>query len=211
MRYDINAFYENMYRILDERDIPLKEIYTAIGMAQANFSNAYNRKNGKKFSINQMLAIAEYLGCSLDFLFTNKIEDSGERYLKIPEMSKWTYADFFQLIFSLRKSGSELTFVNTKVTDKFNKNVEVTAITFLKTINLQHSFWDDHLINSVIKEWAQILDSTESLDDDSKELMINTWEQKKIQQLENIVLADDHKSYVIDEKTKQYQVVTESK
>lgn len=211
MRYDINAFYENMYRILDERDIPLKEIYTAIGMAQANFSNAYNRKNGKKFSISQMLAIAEYLGCSLDFLFTNKIEDSGERYLKIPEMSKWTYADFFQLIFSLRKSGSELTFVNTKVTDKFNKNVEVTAITFLKTINLQHSFWDDHLINSVIKEWAQILDSTESLDDDSKELMINTWEQKKIQQLENIVLADDHKSYVIDEKTKQYQVVTESK
>lgn len=211
MRYDINAFYENMYRILDERDIPLKEIYTAIGMAQANFSNAYNRKNGKKFSINQMLAIAEYLGCSLDFLFTNKIEDSGERYLKIPEMSKWTYADFFQLIFSLRKSGSELTFVNTKVTDKFNKDVEVTAITFLKTINLQHSFWDDHLINSVIKEWAQILDSTESLDDDSKELMINTWEQKKIQQLENIVLADDHKSYVIDKKTKQYQVVTESK
>ncbi|MBP3818070.1 MAG: hypothetical protein J6H31_07160 [Butyrivibrio sp.] len=211
MRYDINAFYENMYRILDERDIPLKEIYTAIGMAQANFSNAYNRKNGKKFSINQMLAIAEYLGCSLDFLFTNKIEDSGERYLKIPEMSKWTYADFFQLIFSLRKSGSELTFVNTKVTDKFNQDVEVTAITFLKTINLQHSFWDDHLINSVIKEWAQILDSTESLDDDSKELMINTWEQKKIQQLENIVLADDHKSYVIDEKTKQYQVVTESK
>ena len=37
-----------MHRILDERDIPLKEIYTAIGMAQANFSNDYNRKNGKK-------------------------------------------------------------------------------------------------------------------------------------------------------------------
>ena len=210
MRYDINAFYENMHRILDERDIPLKEIYTAIGMAQANFSNAYNRKNGKKFSIDQMLAIAEYFECSLDFLFTNKTEDSGERYLKIPEMSKWTYADLFQLIFSLRKSGSELTFVNTKVTDKFDQDVEVTAITFLKTINLHKSFWDDHLINSVIKEWAQILDSTESLDDDSKELMVNTWEQKKIQQLKYIVLADDHKSYVIDENTKQYQVVTES-
>lgn len=204
MKYDINNFYENMHSILKERNIPLKDVYLAIGMAQSNFSNAYNRKNGKKFSVEQMLAIAEYLNCSLDYLFTKNIHGTEGGFIKIPEMSKWTYADLFELIFALRKSESGLCFVNTHMKDIFDNDVDITAIYFDKEVNLDKRFYNKRLINDVIKEWSQILDSTKELDNESRELMLNTWEQKKIQQVKNILLDDKNNSYAIDANTKHY-------
>lgn len=210
MKYDIDAFYKNMQNILEEREISYKEVYTAIGMQQSNFSNAYNRRNGKAFTLAQMLAIAEFLDCSLDALFTSEYYADGEKYIKIPEMSKWTCADLLRLIFALRKSGSEMQFVNTRASfPPFFSETDVTAIYFAKKFNLHDilSFMGSNtemLINSAMREWSKILESTENIDDESRELMLSTWETKKLEQFKNMILSDDLVEYKMDENSKRY-------
>ena len=213
MKYDIDSFYKNVKKILEERDIPQKEIYTEIGMQQSNFSNAYNRTGGKKFTLEQMLNIAEYLGCSLDYMFSTGADNEGEKYIRIPKMSEWTCADLLPLLFSLRKSGAKIHLIDTTAPDfPFeNETVDVTALIFSKKFSMKAwpSFIGsnaDMLINTAMREWAQIIESTNNLDEDSKELMLSTWENKKIDQLRNVVLTDKPIEYVIDEKTKQYVI-----
>ncbi len=212
-KYDINSFYRNMRRILDERDISSKEVYTVIGMAQANFSNAYNQKRGKRFSIEQMLAIAEFLGCSLDDMFTSDRSNSGEQVIRIPDMSNWTCADLLKIIFSFRKSECGLQFTNIKEKCKpFHDEVDVTAIYFPKRFNLHKVITYsgsnyEMLINTVLREWSQIIESTTNLDASTKEYILSTWESRKIEQMRYVELSDSGKAYTISQGTGRYVVV----
>ncbi len=214
-KYDINAFYKNMQMIFEEREITYKEVYSAIGMTQGNFSNAYHRKNGKRFSLEQMLGISEFLGCSLDYMFTGDPLTDTEKYIQIPSMSKWTCKNLLELIFSLRKSGAYCRFIDTKAPCyPFSDLVDVTAIYFSKRFNVVGD-WSlsgsntDMLINSVIREWSQIQKSTENIDEESRELMLSTWEKKKIEQLSSIELNEEHNTYDIDKETKRYYMVSD--
>ena len=209
MKYDIDAFYENMQNAIIERGIIYKEIYNFLGMRQSNFSNAFHRKNGKRFTLEQMLSIAEFLNCSLDEMFTTEKERIGAQYLKIPEMSKWTCSDLLRLLFALRKSEGNLNFADTKVIEyPFMEEVEVTTIYFTKRFILDSfPFTTDNgdmLINSVIREWAQIIKSTENIDSESRELMLSKWEEKKLEQHKNLMLSKDMVTYDMDRITKQF-------
>ncbi len=208
--FDIDSFYRNMEYIIDKREIPLKEIYSAIGMGQSNFSSAYRRKNGRHFSVEQMLAITEYLNCSLDYMFRKSHNESDGRIIQIPEMSKWTCADLLELVFLLRKSEGGCRFVNTKaINEPFNDEVDVTAIYFSRKFDLKNvvSFSGENtemLINTVIREWAKIIEGTSSLDEETRELILSTWEKGKKEQMENILLSDEHKTYDFDNNKNKY-------
>ena len=199
-----------MRSIIEKRGLAYKEIYTALGMHQSNFSNAYNRKNGKRFTLEQMLSIAELLGCSLDELFRKEKDEKGIQYIRIPEMSKWTCSDLLRLLFSLRKCGGGVHFSDIKVTDyPFPNEVEVTVLYFTKRFSLKNvmSFAGDNhemLINTVLREWAQIIQSTENIDAESRELMLSKWEENKLEHHKNLMLSDDIITYDKDEMTKQY-------
>lgn len=202
-----------MRSILEKRNISSKEVYTAIGMAQANFSNAYNQKNGKRFSVEQMLAIAEFLGCSLDYMFADGESSNTEKYIHVPEMSEWTCKNFLEMLFLLRKSDCGCQFINIKAPAKpFYDQVDVTALYFTKRFNIKNVISvegsnAEMLINSVIREWSQIIESTSNLDEESRELMLSTWEKRKIEQLECIELANQHQQYDLNNETKEYFVV----
>ena len=209
-KYDIDAFYKNMQSIITEKGIKPKEIYTTLGMRQSNYSNAFHRKNGKRFTMEQMLSIAELLCCSLDEMFTKENDVKGVQYVKIPEMSKWTCSDLLQLLFSLRKCGGGVNFANTLVRDyPYTEEVEVTSIYFTKRFDIKNVMTfighnDGMLINSVLREWAQIQLSTENVDAESREIMLSTWEKKKLEQHKDILLNDELITYDMDEKTRQY-------
>ena len=209
MKYDINAFYDNMRNAIEKRGLSYKEIYTELGMQQSNFSNAYHRKKHKQFTLDQMLRITEILGCSLDEMFTRETDGYGAQYIKIPDMSKWTCSDLLKLLFSLRKSGGEVKFLDAKVLDSFSYEIDVTGLYFSKRFGLKNNYFggsntSDMLINTVLREWAQIIRSTENVDSESREFMLSKWEENKIEQHKNIMLSDEPIEYDIDSRTKQY-------
>lgn len=213
MKYDIDSFYENMQMHMEKRSISQKEIYSSIGMAQANFSNAFNRKNGKHFTVEQMLQIAEFLNCSLDELFSKNNINSSEKYIKIPNMSEWTCRDLLALIFSLRKSQCKYGFKDITVGDGFMEE-NYTALYFSYSIEEKNagffgSSGSVKIVNSIIKEWSQILESTKRVDAESRELMLSTWEIKKLEQVQNIKLDDSVCKYDLDSNSKIYNKVDE--
>ena len=212
MKYDINAFYRNIQGILKEREISNKEIYNAIGMSQGNYSNAINRKNGKQFSAEQMLRIADYLDVSLDEIFSTKEMQSDTEYLQIPARNKWTYADLLKVLFSIRKSGVEFDFENIEISrpQKLYDCMPLTALIFTERLSIAEmpSFVNSNAemeINHILHEWSNIISCTKNIEDESKELMISTWENDMIEQVKEVIISkDNHLQYKRDEKTKIY-------
>ena len=62
---------------IKETNITQKEIAEKIlGTNQPNFSSALNQKKGRRFTIEQYIALADYFGVSLDELFGRKTASS---------------------------------------------------------------------------------------------------------------------------------------
>ena len=59
---------------IKENNITQKELANAaLGMNQSNFNTALNQKNGRHFTLEQYIAIADYLNVSLDTLFGREV------------------------------------------------------------------------------------------------------------------------------------------
>ncbi|MCR4929400.1 MAG: helix-turn-helix transcriptional regulator [Lachnospiraceae bacterium] len=214
MKYDIDSFYKNMQSILKEKNIANKEIYSAIGMSQGNYSNAINRKNGKQFSAEQMLKIADYLDVSLDEMFSTKEMHTDTQYYQIPGRNRWTYADLLRILFAIRKSGIEFDFENVELNcpEKMIDHVPMTALVISERLNIAGCFSfmnsnSDMEINNILCEWSNIISCTRNIEKEARELMITAWEDGIINQVKEIVIdPNSHVEYKRDENTKEYHV-----
>lgn len=68
---------ENIRKLLDDKGVTQAELAEITGMSQPNVSKALNPKDKKCFTVDQLFAIAQHFGVSLDELTGNKVAEQA--------------------------------------------------------------------------------------------------------------------------------------
>lgn len=70
-KFNERRFYDNIYEIIDSKKLKIGELERAINVSVGYFSRRKQRKN--EMPLDKAYEIANYLGCSLDYLCNNDL------------------------------------------------------------------------------------------------------------------------------------------
>ncbi|XME01164.1 helix-turn-helix domain-containing protein [Lachnospiraceae bacterium C1.1] len=179
---------------IKETNITQKEIAEKIlGTNQPNFSSALNQKKGRRFTIEQYIALADYFGVSLDELFGRKTASS--------QISARSIGSWIIELFKSKRAIFKTIELNETDTDKRydsyptsteyqallfpnfdNNSARYQSFYFDKMVNGDSAYYDnsDHdniAINAFIKKYLDIenFNSEKGMPEEAYNIVISTY------------------------------------